>query len=49
MRYRPDGNLDQVGRKDDQVKIRGQRVELGEVEYHLRMLLVEHSIAEIGE
>jgi amino acid adenylation domain-containing protein len=32
VRYRPDGNLEFVGRADDQVKIRGFRVELGEVE-----------------
>lgn len=31
-RWRPDGNLEHLGRVDDQVKIRGFRVELGEVE-----------------
>jgi amino acid adenylation domain-containing protein len=31
-RYRPDGNIEYLGRIDDQVKIRGFRVELGEVE-----------------
>ncbi len=31
-RYRPDGNLEFVGRRDDQVKIRGFRIELAEVE-----------------
>ncbi|MGW1506614.1 amino acid adenylation domain-containing protein [Streptomyces mirabilis] len=32
VRWRPDGQLEFVGRSDDQVKIRGFRVELGEVE-----------------
>ncbi|MEU9703753.1 amino acid adenylation domain-containing protein [Streptomyces sp. NPDC047981] len=31
-RWRPDGDLEYLGRADDQVKIRGFRVELGEVE-----------------
>ena len=31
-RWRPDGNIEFLGRKDDQVKIRGFRVELAEVE-----------------
>ncbi|MFG6100414.1 amino acid adenylation domain-containing protein [Leptothoe sp. ISB3NOV94-8A] len=32
VRYRPDGNIDYLGRLDDQVKIRGFRIELGEIE-----------------
>jgi non-ribosomal peptide synthetase component F len=32
VRYRPDGNLEFLGRIDHQVKLRGFRVELGEIE-----------------
>jgi amino acid adenylation domain-containing protein len=32
VRYRPDGNLEYLGRTDSQVKVRGYRVECGEVE-----------------
>src|SRR5690606_13307927 len=34
-RYRPDGNVDFLGRIDTQVNVRGFRVELGEVEVAL--------------
>ncbi|KAF4239724.1 hypothetical protein CNMCM6457_008644 [Aspergillus fumigatiaffinis] len=34
--YEPDGTLRYVSRKDNQVKLRGYRIELEEVEYHLR-------------
>ncbi|KAJ5372589.1 acetyl-CoA synthetase-like protein [Penicillium concentricum] len=35
-KYEPDGTLRYVSRKDNQVKLRGYRIELEEVEYHLR-------------
>jgi amino acid adenylation domain-containing protein len=34
-RYRPDGEIDLLGRRDTQVKISGYRVDLGEVEFAL--------------
>jgi amino acid adenylation domain-containing protein len=37
-RYRPDGQVDYLGRLDHQVKVRGFRIELGEIE----ALLVQH-------
>ncbi|UXE67978.1 MAG: amino acid adenylation domain-containing protein [Chryseotalea sp. WA131a] len=34
-RFRPDGNIEYLGRRDHQVKIRGYRIELGDIESHL--------------
>ncbi|KAL9477702.1 hypothetical protein ACSS6W_007543 [Trichoderma asperelloides] len=40
VKYKPDGRLLFVGRKDNsQLKIRGQRVEIGDVEHHVRACL----------
>ncbi len=35
-RFRPDGNIQILGRADDQVQIRGMRVELGEIETKMK-------------
>ena len=39
VKYNKDGSIKFVGRIDNQVKLRGQRLELGEVEHHLRQCL----------
>lgn len=38
VRYNSDGTLNFIGRKDTHVKLHGQRLELGEVEHHLKSL-----------
>ncbi|KAK7216080.1 hypothetical protein V2G26_004083 [Clonostachys chloroleuca] len=50
LRYNEDGSMDFIGRKDSLIKLRGQRIELAEVEYHVRSCLGDdaslyHSIA----
>lgn len=37
-RWRPDGNIEYLGRLDDQIKIRGYRIETGEIEDRLRRI-----------
>lgn len=39
VQYNPDGTLVYMGRKGSQVKLHGQRMELNEVEHHLRRFL----------
>ncbi|EED19142.1 nonribosomal peptide synthase, putative [Talaromyces stipitatus ATCC 10500] len=39
VRYSFDGTIEYIGRVDTQVKLRGQRVDFGEIEYHLKKAL----------
>ncbi|KUI70375.1 Nonribosomal peptide synthetase 8 [Cytospora mali] len=39
VRYAFDGSIEYLGRADSQVKLRGQRIEFGEIEYHLKGVL----------
>ncbi len=48
VRYRPDGNVEFLGRIDQQVKIRGFRVELGEIETILKENLAVKDCAVIA-
>ncbi|KAJ9303269.1 hypothetical protein DTO271G3_643 [Paecilomyces variotii] len=41
--YYPDGMIRIIGRRDTQVKLRGQRIELEEVEHHVKKLLPQGS------
>jgi amino acid adenylation domain-containing protein len=43
-RYRPDGQIEYIGRTDNQVKVRGFRIELGEIE----TVLSRHSAVQVA-
>ncbi|PHH65592.1 hypothetical protein CDD81_2027 [Ophiocordyceps australis] len=47
VRYHNDGTLEYVGRKDGQLKVRGQRLESGEVEYHIKQILGPRSTSSV--
>ncbi len=50
VKWRPDGNLEFLGRIDHQVKVRGFRVELGEIESRLReFFAVKEAVVTTGE
>ncbi|PSN65088.1 nonribosomal peptide synthetase-like protein [Corynespora cassiicola Philippines] len=48
-KYNSDGTIHIVGRKDAQVKIRGQRVELEDVEHHMRQIVSSKGISVAAE
>ncbi|TMP29968.1 hypothetical protein CWB99_07720 [Pseudoalteromonas rubra] len=44
----PDGNFKFLGRKDSQVKLQGHRVELGEIESHLKQIaLIDNAVVSV--
>ncbi|KUM62352.1 hypothetical protein ACN42_g4754 [Penicillium freii] len=46
LRYNSDGSFDFIGRKDRMIKLRGQRIELAEVEYHVRVCLGDTNLCD---
>jgi aryl carrier-like protein len=47
-RYNGDGSIQILGRIDTQVKLHGQRVELGEIEYQVKMNLSPHGLTNMA-
>lgn len=48
VRYGSDGKLNLVGRKDMQIKLRGQRIEIEEVEFHVRQSVPRGTEIAVG-
>lgn len=46
LRYNSDGSMNFLGRKDGMIKLRGQRIELTEVEHHVRCCLGEPDLCD---
>lgn len=49
VHYAPNGSIRFLGRKDNQVKLRGQRIELEEVEHHIRQRLLQQQEGSGGD
>ncbi|KAK0130297.1 hypothetical protein ONS96_000818 [Cadophora gregata f. sp. sojae] len=47
-RYNGDGSIQILGRIDTQVKLHGQRVELGEIEYQVKVNLLGHNLVNMA-
>ncbi|KAJ5050965.1 uncharacterized protein L3040_002832 [Drepanopeziza brunnea f. sp. 'multigermtubi'] len=47
-RYNGDGSIQILGRIDTQVKLHGQRVELGEIEYQVKVKLSPHKLVNMA-
>lgn len=47
-RYNSDGSIQILGRIDTQVKLHGQRVELGEIEYQVKLNLSPHGLVNMA-
>ncbi|OKL58374.1 hypothetical protein UA08_06365 [Talaromyces atroroseus] len=47
-RYNSDGSIQILGRIDTQVKLHGQRVELGEIEYQVKLNLSSHGLVNMA-